>query len=57
METWSNFSASDLGIALIGVAGLVSVVVVLRTAFGNVNKREMNIRRNVERAQSVASDQ
>ena len=57
METWSNFSASDLGIALIGVAGLVSVVVVLRTAFGNMNKREMNIRRNVERAQSVASDQ
>ena len=57
METWSNFSASDLGIAVIGLAGLVSVVVVLRTAFGNMNKREMNIRRNVERAQSVASDQ
>ena len=57
MEAWSNFSASDLGIAVIGLAGLVSVVVVLRTAFGNVNKREMNIRRNVERAQSVASDQ
>jgi len=57
METWSNFTASDLGVAVIGLAGLVSVVVVLRTAFGNVNKREMNIRRNVERAQSVASDQ
>jgi len=57
METWSNFSASDLGVALIGLAGLVSVVVVLRTAFGNVNKREMKIRQNVKRAQSISSDQ
>jgi hypothetical protein len=57
METWSNFSASDLGIAVIGLAGLLSVVVVLRTALGNVNKRELSIRENVRRAQSSASDQ
>jgi hypothetical protein len=57
METWSNFTASDLGFAVIGLAGLLSVVVVLRTALGNVNKRELSIRENVRRAQSSASDQ
>ena len=40
MQTWSVFSASDLGLAVIGFAGLVSVVVVLRAAFGNVDARE-----------------
>jgi hypothetical protein len=55
METWNLFSASDLGLALIGVAGLVSVVVVLGTAFGNVNKREINLRQNA-RSQSKARD-
>ena len=55
METWSNFTASDLGVALIGVAGLVSVWVVLSTAFGNVAKREVSLRNNA-RAQSQARD-
>ena len=56
METWSNFSGSDLGVAVIGLAGLVSVWVVLSTAFGNVTKRELNLRNNA-RPQSDASDQ
>jgi hypothetical protein len=56
METWSNFTASDLGVALIGVAGLVSVWVVLSTAFGNVAKREVSLRNNARRAQSQARD-
>jgi hypothetical protein len=55
METWSLFTASDLGLALIGVAGLVSVVVVLSTAFGNVSKREINLRKNAQ-SQSQARD-
>jgi hypothetical protein len=55
MQTWSVFSASDLGLAVIGLAGLVSVVVVLSTAFGNVANRELTLRRNA-RAQSNASD-
>jgi hypothetical protein len=55
METWSVFSGSDIGLALIGVAGLVSVVVVLKTAFGNVTKREITLRQNA-RSQSNASD-
>ena len=55
METWSVFSTSDLTLALIGLAGLVSVVVVLKTAFGNVSKRELTLRQNA-RAQSQARD-
>ena len=55
METWNVFSGSDIGLALIGLSGLVSVVVVLRTAFGNVSKREINLRKNA-RAQSAARD-
>lgn len=43
-QTWSIFSGSDIGFALIGLAGLVSVVVVLRTAFGNVAKRELRVK-------------
>ena len=42
METWSVFTASDLTLAVIGLAGLVSVVVVLRTAFGNIDTLERN---------------
>ena len=56
METWSVFSGSDIGLALIGLAGLASVVVVLKTAFGNVAKREVTLRQNAQRAQSDASD-
>jgi len=44
METWSVFSGTDIGLALIGLAGLMSVVVVLRTAFSNVNTRERNLK-------------
>ena len=42
METWFNFSASDLALALIGMLGLLSVGVVLRTASRNVDTRERN---------------
>jgi hypothetical protein len=55
METWNLFSGSDIGLALIGLAGFASVVVVLRTAFGNTAKRELTLRQNA-RAQSEARD-
>ena len=55
METWSVFSGSDIGLALIGFAGLASVVVVLKTAFGNVTKRELTLRKNAT-SQSSARD-
>ncbi len=45
METWSLFTASDLALAVLGMLGLLSVGVVLRTASRNVDTRERNIRR------------
>jgi hypothetical protein len=55
METWTNFSASDLALAVIGLAGLASVVVVFSTASSKVNKREISLRQNA-RTQSEARD-
>ena len=55
MQTWSVFSGNDIGLALIGLAGFASVVVVLRTAFGNVANREITLRKNA-RSQSEARD-
>ena len=54
MQTWSVFSTSDLTLAVIGLAGLVSVVVVLRTAFGNVLNRELTLRRNARSQSKIA---
>jgi hypothetical protein len=54
-DTWSQFSFTDIGIALIGLSGLVSVYVVLSTAFGNVNKRELSLKKNAT-LQSQARD-
>ena len=48
METWSVFSGSDIGLALIGLAGLVSVVVVMASATGNVGKREISRRKAID---------
>ena len=42
METWNSFTSNDLLYTLFGAAGLGSVVLVLRTALGNVNKREIS---------------
>lgn len=44
METWSNFSGADIGLALIGLAGFVSVWVVLSTALVRNVKRELAIK-------------
>jgi hypothetical protein len=42
METWSNFTTVDTFTAVIGFIGLLSVLIVLKTAFGNVDKLERN---------------
>jgi hypothetical protein len=42
MQTWSVFSSSDLALAILGMLGLLSVGVVLRTATRNVDTRERN---------------
>lgn len=56
METWSVFSGNDIVLALVGFIGFASVAIVLKTAFGNVAKREVTLRQNAQRAQSNASD-
>jgi len=55
METWAIFTGTDLALAVIGLGGLLSVVVVISTAFRKVNQREFNIRQYA-RTQSDASD-
>ena len=45
MESWNTFTSNDLLYTVLGAAGLGSVVLVLRTALGNVNKRENILRR------------
>ena len=42
METWSNFSTSDVFMAFMGLAGLLTALIVVKTAFSNVNKFERN---------------
>lgn len=44
METWNLFSNSDIILAIIGFVGLTSVVIVLNSAFSNVNSREVSRR-------------
>ena len=41
METWSSFTSNDLLYTVFGAAGLASVIIVLRSALGKVNKREL----------------
>ena len=40
MDTWELFTGNDILLALIGLVGFGSVVIVLRTALRNVNRRE-----------------
>jgi hypothetical protein len=40
METWSNFSTSDLFMAFMGFVAIASTLIVLRTAFTNTDKLE-----------------
>jgi hypothetical protein len=55
METWSLFTGNDIVLALVGFMGFAFVAIVLRTAFGNVDNRELTLRKNA-RTQSDASD-
>jgi len=44
METWSLFTGNDILIGLIGAVGLISVVIVMGSASGKVNRREVGLR-------------
>lgn len=56
MDTWNLFSGSDIALAVLGLIGFASVVIVVSTASSRVNNRELTLRRNAQRAQSNASD-
>jgi len=45
MQTWNLFTATDLALAVVGLLGLLSVVVVLRTATRNVDTLERDLRK------------
>jgi hypothetical protein len=42
METWSNFTTSDIFMAFMGFLGLITVVIVVKTAFANTDRLERN---------------
>jgi type II secretory pathway pseudopilin PulG len=44
METWNLFSTNDLLVAVIGIVGILSVFIVLGSASGKVNKREVTMK-------------
>jgi hypothetical protein len=43
-DTWSVFTSADLFLGLLGAVGFLSVVVVIVTATGRVNRREKTLR-------------
>jgi hypothetical protein len=55
-ETWSIFSHSDILLALFGGAGLVSVLIVMTSALGNVDRRERQIRTAIEEVKKQLED-
>ena len=64
MDTWELFTGNDILLAVIGLVGFGSVVIVLRTALRNVNRRERVLRAvkelkrqgNLEPEESVLAD-
>ena len=57
METWNLFTGSDFVLAGIGLVGLVSVVIVLRSAFGKVNNREVSRRRVIDTITEIFTEE
>jgi hypothetical protein len=61
VTTWNQFGTSEVLLACLGMVGFLSVVAVVVTASGRVNKREMLIRsgrrlQNLEPEESVFDD-
>jgi hypothetical protein len=42
MDTWSNFSTSDIFMAFMGLIGLATALIVIKTAFANTDSIERN---------------
>ena len=58
METWSLFTGNDILIGLIGAVGLISAVIVISSASGKVNRREVGLRTylDMKEAQKALED-
>ncbi len=44
METWNLFTGNDLLIGFLGTVGVLSAIVVVASASGKVNRREVGLR-------------
>ncbi len=44
METWNLFTGNDLIVGILGALGFLSAVIVVSTAAGKVNNREVGLR-------------
>ncbi len=60
-ETWNVFTGTDLFLGLLGAVGFLSMIVVITTATGRVDKREKTLRearmlQNLEPEENVLSD-
>jgi hypothetical protein len=42
METWSNFSTADVFMVFMGLVGLMTALIVIKTAFANTDSIERN---------------
>jgi hypothetical protein len=42
MDTWSNFSTPDIFMAFMGLIGLLTALIVVKTAFANTDSIERN---------------
>jgi len=42
METWSNFSTSDIFMVFMGLVAIGTTLIVIKTAFANTDKIERN---------------
>ena len=42
METWSSFSTSDIFMAFMGLIGLLTALIVVKTALANTDRLERN---------------
>ena len=57
METWNLFTGSDMALAGIGFVGLVSVLIVLRSAFTKVNTRERVRRQAINTITEIVNEE
>jgi len=56
-ETWNVFTGTDLFLGLLGAVGFLSMIVVITTATGRVDKREKVLRAAADAKAASTSEQ